>query len=86
MGSPIHEPSKASKDMRYLMAREKKDPRFAQLVARIRQAAAEFLAPATMLSGAAAVVAHELRRHDYASRQSAAFKASQHREDDAEAV
>lgn len=74
---PIHEPAKATKDVRYMAARAKKDERFAQLVDRIREAATEFLAPAAMLQGATLLVAYELRHMDYAGRQAAAFSADQ---------
>jgi hypothetical protein len=81
---PLHEPSKPSKNLRYLIARAQKDQRFNQLVNRIKDIAVEFLAPASMVQGAADVVAHAIRRADYISRQHAAFKADQN--DDAEAV
>ena len=74
---PLHEPAKMTRELRYLLAREQKDSRFAQLVAQIRRLATEFLTPASMLQGAAKVIAYELRRADYVARQVAEFKADE---------
>lgn len=69
---PIHEPAKPSKHVRYMMARVSNDERFSKIVDEMRRIALEFLAPASMMQGAASVVAHELRRCNYVLRQKTA--------------
>lgn len=66
---PIREPSKPSKRMRFLAARMQSDERFAGFVHRVHELAEEFSSTPSMIEDAAAIIAFQMRRQDYATRQ-----------------
>ena len=67
---PIREPGKPTNRLRFLLARINRDDRFASLVHRVQELGEEFMATPSMLEDAASVIAHKMRRQDYAQRQS----------------
>lgn len=66
---PIREPGKPGKRLRFLIARMKRDERFNTFTHRVMELAEEFTSTPSMLEDAAAVIAHNMRKHDYLMRQ-----------------
>lgn len=79
----VREPKKPRRRVRYLMKHVREDSRFFELVNSIQHIAIDFLATPTMLEDAAALIAHRMRRRDYARQQEAGFRMDrkQHDED-----
>ena len=70
MSRPIREPAKLNKRLRFLQARRKKDVRFADICTQLSELGEEFVATASMIEDAAAVVAYNMRKVSYAMKQS----------------
>lgn len=66
---PIREPAKPSKRIRFLAARMQRDERFADLVRRVEGLAEEFGSTPSMIEDVAAIIAFQMRRQNYVTRQ-----------------
>jgi len=66
---PIREPRKPTTRIRFLAARMQRDERFATFVQRMNELTEEYSSTPSMVEDGASLIAFQMRRQDYVTRQ-----------------